>query len=296
MNEILNQLIIRILFVIFIVVLLVIYKYIHIWAYPSKNKQFTKIIYPAENAADSLHAFGRIIGIALVFSNISAFDGHNVFYSSINFFFKSFICFAFYIGSLFITEGIVFYNFTYEDEILKKKNMAYALISFSNCIALAFIIRTVFFESQHSFILLFILWLFSICIYGFVLRSFRWISQMSFKKMLIHKNISLAISFLGYSIAATILILSALSQKHDVFEFFDYLIQIIMKMILGVLIFPLIKKMMIIIFRISDELETNEQMSEIGFGVFEGTIFLAAALLTTMVTAQINFGTIYPVF
>src|SRR3989338_2709659 len=173
MNEILNQLFIRFMFVVFIFIMLFIYKFIHMLVYPSARKQFTKIIYPAENSADSLHIFGRIIGIALVFSNVKAYDGHDIFFSSFNFFLKSFICFAFYLISVYVTESIIFYNFTYTDEILKRKNMAYALISFANSLALAFIVRTIFFESQHSFVLLLILWLFSIALYGFCIRAFR---------------------------------------------------------------------------------------------------------------------------
>ncbi|MDH5414009.1 MAG: hypothetical protein OEW87_07720, partial [Flavobacteriaceae bacterium] len=70
MNEIFDKLVIRVLFTLFIIIALFLYKYAHIIFYPSNKKQILKKFYPSENYVDTLHIFSRLIGVALIFSTL----------------------------------------------------------------------------------------------------------------------------------------------------------------------------------------------------------------------------------
>jgi uncharacterized membrane protein YjfL (UPF0719 family) len=153
MNEIFDKLLIRILFTVFICIALVLYKYAHILLYPSSQKQVFRKIYPSENYIDTLHFFSRLIGISLIFSSLEFNEYIGISISTFHFFVWSIIGLIFYLISIYITENIIFYNFEYKDEVLKKKNPAYGIISFVNAICVAFIIKTVFKESENSLII-----------------------------------------------------------------------------------------------------------------------------------------------
>jgi hypothetical protein len=68
------------------------------------------------------------------------------------------------------------------------------------------------------------------------------------------------------------------------------------------LIFPLFKKGLVYIFpiKLGDERgfegQVDHDMQNLGYGFYEGSIFIAGAILTTMIVNRIQFGTIYPFF
>ena len=45
---------------------------------------------------------------------------------------------------------------------------------------------------------------------------------------------------------------------------------------------------------LSGQIET--EMQSIGYGFYEGSLFISGAILTTMIVNRIQFGTIYPFF
>ncbi len=296
MNEIFDKLLIRILFTLFICIALFLYKYAHVLLYPSQKKQILKKIYPSENYIDTLHIFSRLIGVSLIFSTLEFNEYIGMAISSFHFFIWSIIGFSFYLISIYIMENIIFYNFEYKDEVLKKKNPAYGIVSFANAICLAFIIKTVFKESENSIVILIILWLFSLVIFGFSTRMFKYISKLSFNSLMIQKNIGLGSAYAGFLFGNTVLIMAAFSHEHH--DITSYIIQVILKTLLGILILPIFRYGLMYIFKIQ-ETETKNKVEEhvhLGYGIYVGATYLTSSLLTSIVISQIHFGTIYPFF
>lgn len=294
MNEIFDKLLIRFLFTLFICIALFLYKYAHTIFYPSAKKQVMKKIYPAENSADTIHVFSRLIGIALIFSTLEFNEYVGIFLSSFHFFIWSTIGFSIYLISIYIMESIIFYNFEYVDEVLKKKNYAYAIISFSISLNLAFLIRTIYHESESSIVILLILWLFSLVLFGFASKLYKYVSKLAFNSLLIQKNLGLAFSYSGFLFGATIVIISSFSHEHH--DIAGYIIQVILKTLLGALILPIFMMGIKYVFKINEEDQTDQENSNLGFGIYEGAIFLTSSLLASIIIGQIHFGTIYPFF
>jgi uncharacterized membrane protein YjfL (UPF0719 family) len=296
MNEIFDKLLIRFLFTLFICIALVLYKYAHILFYPSKKKQVLKRIYPSENSVDTMHVFSRLIGVSLIFSTLEFNEYIGIYISSFHFFVWSIIGFVLYLCSIWIMDSIVFYNFEYKDEVLKKKNMSYGIVSFTIAVCLAYIIRTVFKESESSLVILFILWLFALVLFGFSTKLYKYVSKLSFNSLMIQSNIGLALSYSGFLMANTIIITSAFSHEHH--DITSYSIQVILKTLLGVLIIPVFRAGITYIFKIQEHggVNSTENNDYIGHGIYEGAVFLTCGFLTSIIIGQIHFGTIYPFF
>lgn len=296
MNEIFDKLLIRILFTLFICLALLIYKYAHVLFYPSKKKQVLKKFYPSENYIDTMHIFSRLIGIALIFSTLEFNEYIGITISSLHFFIWSFVGIVFYLISLWILESIIFYNFEYKDEVLKKKNPSYGIVSFANAICCAFIIRTIFKESENSIIILIILWLFSLVLFGFSTRLFKYISHLSFNSLMIQKNIGLGMAYTGFLLGNTVILMATFSHEHH--NITSYIVQVLLKTLLSLLILPIFRYGMVYIFKINEEknLGATEAYMHLGHGIYIGMIYLTSSLLTSIIVSQIYFGTIYPFF
>ena len=85
MAEIFDRLVIRLLLALFVCLMIYVYRYAHVIFYPSVKRQVLKKINPAENPADSLHLFSRLVGIALIFSSISFNEASGFFLSIFHF-------------------------------------------------------------------------------------------------------------------------------------------------------------------------------------------------------------------
>jgi uncharacterized membrane protein YjfL (UPF0719 family) len=300
MAEIFDRLVIRLLLAAFVCMMIYLYRYAHVIFYPSVKRQVLKKIHPAENPADTLHLFSRLIGIALIFSSITFNESSGFFLSIFHFAVWGTIAIVLYLLSLYIFESIVFYNFDYTDEILKRKNMSYAFISFCHSIVIAYLTRTVMIEAENSLIILLVLWLYMLVIVGFSVKYYTFISKLTFNRLIIQKNLSLCFSYGGFTLGAGLIIASCFDQEH--YDITVYCIQVLLKTILSLIIFPIFKKGLVKIFpiKIGEErgLEghIDTDMQNVGYGIYEGTIFIAGAILTTMIVNRIQFGTIYPFF
>lgn len=296
MNEIFDKLIIRFLFTIFICLGLLFYKYAHVLFYPSRKKQILKRIYPSENYVDTLHIFARLIGIALIFSTLEFNEYIGFTRSVLDFFILGTSGIILYLLSMYILDNIIFYNFEYKDEVLKKKNVAYGVVSFTTAICLAFLVRTIFQESEHSLIILFILWLFSLVLFGFSTKLYQYASKLSFNSLMIQKNLGLSMSYSGFLFGCTLIIMSAFHHEHH--DLMSYCIQVILKTLLGVLIFPLFRIGVVYVYQIQEGPQNGglEDAPHLGYGIYEGAVFLICGLLTSLIIGQIHFGTIYPFF
>ncbi len=300
MAEIFDRLIIRILLAFFVCLMIYLYRYAHVIFYPSVKRQVLKTINPAENPADSLHLFSRIVGIAIIFSSITFNESSGFFLSIFHFAVWGALAIILYLLSLYIIESIVFYNFDYTDEILKRKNMSYAVISFCHAIVIAYLTRTVMMEAENSLVILMVLWLYMLVIVGFSVKYFTFISKLTFNRLMIQKNLSLCFSYGGFSLGAGLIIASCFDQEH--YDITVYCIQVLLKTILSLLIFPIFKKGLMKIFPVKlgddrgHEGTLDHNIQSLGYGFYEGCVFIAGALLTTMIVNRIQFGIIYPFF
>jgi hypothetical protein len=291
MAEIFDRLVIRLLLAAFVCLMIYLYRYAHVIFYPTVKRQVLKKINPAENPADTVHLFSRLIGIAIIFSSITFNEASGFFLS---------IFHILYLLSLFIVESIVFYNFDYTDEVLKRKNMSYAFISFCHAIVIAYLTRTVMIEAENSLVILLVLWLYMLVIVGFSVKYFTLISKLTFNRLLIQKNLSLCFSYGGFTLGAGFIIASCFDQDH--YDITVYCIQVLLKTILSLIIFPIFKKALVKIFPIKlgeergHEGHIESDMQSLGYGFYEGCVFIAGAILTTMIVNRIQFGTIYPFF
>ncbi len=300
MAEIFDRLVIRLLLAGFVCLMIYLYRYAHVIFYPTVKRQVLKKIHPSENPADTLHLFSRVVGISIIFSSISFNEATGFFLSLFHFAVWGTIAIVLYLLSLYIIESIVFYNFDYTDEILKRKNMSYAIISFCHALVIAILSRTVMIEAENSLVILLVLWLYMLVIVGFSIKYYTFISKLSFNRLMIQKNMSLCFSYGGFSLGAGFVVASCFDQEH--YDITVYCIQVLLKTILSLIIFPIFKKGLVKIFpiKMGDErtLEghVESDMQSLGYGFFEGCVFISSAILTTMIVNRIQFGTIYPFF
>lgn len=295
MAEIFDRLIIRIFLAGFICLMIYLYRYMHVIFYPTVKRQVLKVINPAENPADTMHLYSRLVGIGIIFSSITLNEASGIFLSIFHFSVWGFLAIALYLLSLFIIESIVFYHFDYTDEILKRKNMAYGFISMCNALVTAYLTRVVMIEANNSLIILIVLWLYILVITGVSIKFYNIISKLSFNRLMVQKNLSLSFSYCGFIMGAGILIGSCFDQEH--YDISVYLIQVLLKTILALLIFPLFKKGLTRVFPTQlSKGQADQEMQQIGYGIWEGCLFLTGAILTSMLVNRIQFGTIYPFF
>ncbi len=295
MNELLDKVIIRLVFTVFICLILVIYRYAHALLYPSARNQFLKQMIPSKNSADTIHMFARILGMAIIMSEFYFYMSDGVWVALLEFSVMSTASFITFLASIYIAESIVLYNFEYSDEVLKRKNVSYAMISFSMVLGLAYIIKTAAAVSKDSPVIFLFIWLFAIVLFGFATKSYSFFSKLPFGRLVIQKNLAIALSYSGFIWGWTIIIAGAIN--HPLTDIKWYLIQSVIKILLSIIILPIFQRGIVKIFKI---VPSNEDSSledpEIGDGVYEGIAFLAACLLTSIITGNILFGTFYPVF
>lgn len=302
MNEIFDKFILRLIFALYLCLTIYFYKYAHFILYPASKDQLFRRFNPSKNPADTIHLISRIIGLGLVFSNFHISLSEGIMIAAIDFLIFATIGLIFYIISLYILESIVLYNFEYLDEVIKKKSLTYSLISLSHAISVGFLISICLKVSQNSIVLFFFLWLFSLVLIGIGTKTFPLVSKLSLYRQVLQKNIGVSFSYIGF-IWGWVLLIGA-SLNHELIDVKWYAIHVVLKIILAMIIAPIFIKGLGIIFNIKDDFITDkpDQQTElkkervISHGIYEGGLFLAACLLTKVITEQMNFGTFYPTF
>ena len=303
MNEIIDKLILLIVTTVFMSLTLILYRYAHALLYPSSRQQIFKRFHPSRNSPDTIHLFSRILGVGIIYSQLGIYFSDAVWLLAfITFLLQAVLLFSCYLISIYIIESIVFYNFEYIDEILKRKNYTYAIISFSHSIAVAWILKTIIMVSENNFIMIIMLWLISMVIMGLSVKSYSLVSKLAFNKLLIQKNLALAFSYSGFVLGWTMIISSSINNQSENFLWFNF--YIVLKILLSVIIFPIFNWGLITIFKLQDDFK-SDMISEngrdilgpqVGYGIFEGIMFLTSCLLTTVITGKIYFGSFYPGF
>ncbi len=294
MNELFDKLIIRIILTLFICFMLIIYKYIHLILYPHGKKQIFKFFDPIKNSADTIHFFSRLIGIGIIFSAFSINISDGIILGIIDIFIVGIVALFTYLISLYVIESISLYNFDYVDEIIKRKNLSYAVICFAQAIGMAFILKSIITVSANSLILFLLLWAFALMLVGITIKTFTIISKLNLNKYIYQKNLSAAFSYLGFFIGISLIISVSLHSPFKSIE--RYGLFIISKLMLSLIILPIFKYGLNIIFKINGKVEDSslEFNTSIGYGIYEGISFATACFLTTVITNNINFGSFYP--
>jgi hypothetical protein len=91
-------------------------------------------------------------------------------------------------------------------------------------------------------------------------------------------------------------IIIASSINGDITNIKLYAIYIILKILLSIIVFPLFRFGIIWIFSLKDDFQANSESADVGYGVFEGTIYFTSCFLISIITEQVHFGTFYPIF
>lgn len=302
MNELFDKLILRIVFAVFICLTLILYRFAHNLIYPSNRSTFLQKFYPSKNSAESLHFFARIVGIGIVFSEFNFDLNDGFFYAVFDFFLRAISGFMVYLVSLYTVESIVLYNFDYHDEVIKRKNIPFALIGLVHALGVSFILKVILNVAGSSLVVLLFLWLLALVLVGFATKTFPIMSRLSFNRLLIQKNMSLAISYFGFFIGWSFIIASALNSPLTEIKW--YAIQVVLKILLSLIILPIFIKGIKIIFNLTDDLKEiikDENLQdnsniELGYGVYEGATFFTACFLTIVITGRVNFSNFYPSF
>lgn len=295
MNELFDRLLIRILLVSVVLAVMMIYNLGHYVLYPSVKSQVKKRLNPAENPADTLHLFSRLTGFVIVLSSLRFDESHGVLLSLFHILVWGTLTSALYLVSLFLIESIVLYNFDYKDEILKRRNLTYALICTAHALAIAHVTRVVVAQSESSLIILFLLWLLAMVIMGFGSKYYQLLSKLPFNSLVTNQNPSVAVSYLGFTLGLGWLVGESFDQEH--FDITVYCIQVMLKILLSLIIYPLFRKGLRYLFK-ADKVDHTQHLEghNWGTGTYECTLFLTSAILTSMIVNHIQFGTIYPFF
>lgn len=303
MNELYDKLILRVIFTLLVCFIIYIYKHAHSLLYPSIRHQLLKRFYPSKNSPDTIHLFSRIIGIGIIYSNFYFNMSEGILPALFQLIMESGVVIVLYLGSIYIIESIVLYNFEYSDEVLRRKNYAYSIICFSHSIGLAYILKTVINVAHASIIMTFFLWLFAMVLIGFSSKTFPIISKLSFNRLLVQKNMAISMAYMGFIWGQCLIISSALDHQLEDIKW--YSIQVVLKILLSLIIIPILKKGLIFIFKLQDDLpvkkEENKETTitseiELGYGIYEGAILFTACFLTTVITGNIQYGNFYPIF
>ncbi len=293
MNDILDIILIRFLFIIIVCAVVFAYKFAHIFFYQSSKAHFLDSFYPSQNPAATLFLFSRILGIGLIFSEINIFLEKGIFYASFDFLLTSILTFILYLLALYILESIVLSDFEHSEEITRKNNMCYAIISSSFSIGIAIIFKTFLNQSivnnAHNIVYILLLWSITIVLLGFSVKSYSFFSKLEFSELLSKRSFALAFSYFGFFFSWVLIIGSALDQ--EIFNIKNYASGVVLKIILSMLILPLFRNALIFIFRLKEDLERKETEGDpsIGFGLYEGLLILTCAFMTTLITSNLNF-------
>jgi uncharacterized membrane protein YjfL (UPF0719 family) len=296
MNEIFDRLLIRIILVLVVCGVLLLYKYAHMLFYPTMKQQVTKRFYPAQNPTDTLHLFSRLIGFAIILSSLGFDETHGFFLAVFHFLVWGTLTSMLYLVSLFIVESVVLYNFEYKDEILKRQNLSYALICFAHALSVAYVTRSVVNQSENSLVILFVLWLLSMVFLGFGSRYYGIVSKLNFDRLVGQQSVSVALSYTGFTLGLGFLIGESFRQEH--YDITMFCVQVLLKMLLGLIVYPLFKIGLEYIFKTRnyaagpDQPLTEVGLQNWGYGFYEAALFLSSAILTSMIVNQIQFGTI----
>jgi len=294
MEEVLDIFLARFIFGLFICFIIYIYKYAHILFYPTGKRQVAKSFHVLSNSADTLHYLSRILGIVFILSQIQFDRFFSLSLNSLNILIISLSSIFFYLSSVWISDTVILGKYEYVDEILKKNNIAYALISLSKNVGIALIIQKIYLNSQNSIIIYLILWTFINFIFLVISKCYPFFSFFPFHKMVIKKNIGMALSYSGFITGNSLLFYYALNEPN--IDVYSYLIRVSLKVFLCILFVPLfIWGIKILIPTKANQNQTDRTLyfdseRSLALGIYEGISYFSACILTSWIVYKINLS------
>jgi len=291
MVKILDDVLMRLLFILLLITILYLYKVIYLLFSPKQISQKQGIYLIKDNAAQVLHFFSRLIGICFVFKSIGFSFSTDIIMNMIHFTFWALISIFIYLLNIFILNSATLYQFDYGDEIIKKQNTPYAFISSFFSIASAYIFIQTINTAGFSLRNFFILWLTTMTMVVLVLKLYQYISKMNFTKLLNQKRDAIAYSYLGYSIAVIMLVVTATTSwiaPNLVF----YLQVVSAKVLLILITFPLLnlfitKSFKRFAFQTKEDQMNEQRFNYKAYGIFEGACFTSTGLLISVLIDKV---------
>ena len=282
--EILDQLIIRLLFIIIITAILWGYKGIHLIFYPHARSQLFKRFNTAHNEAATIHLAGRLLGFGILFSYFDL-QVEQLLLNILDLIVLGTIASVLYILLLYLLESITLSSFSYKQEISQKKNNSYALISFTNSVSWAIIVRAVMDTAQTSLIIMVTILPLALIIISIISRLFSTYSDLSWKKLIVIKNMAIAIYYLGYMLGSSFILYFTFRKPFQ--NIFLYLLGLLIDLSLIAIIFPLFNRIIRFIYSL---VITSHDEPPLSFGVTSMAVFLVTSILTALIVARTSFA------
>ncbi|MEE2671000.1 MAG: hypothetical protein VYA54_04785 [Bdellovibrionota bacterium] len=289
MSEIFDKLLIRMIFTLYICASYFVFKYAHVLFYPSHRQQILKNLTPSLNYINTLTFFGRVLGVGIIYSALEFNEYIGMAFSTIHFFIWSTIGISTYLITLFITDWVIFQKQNFIDEVQKKKNSAYGLISFTNAIGVAFILKQLFLVSQYSIIKYAILWLITVIAYGASTRLYKFYSPNSFSKLMIQKNGSLAFGYTGFILCHSLILASSLTESPILIT--DYLFNVLMRIGIGFILIPVFLFLFRKLFLHNTfDHPVKTKLDDFDHGIYEFLIFIFTGLFISHLLHFVNLN------
>lgn len=299
MLETIDKAIVRLIYIILMFSMIYLYRFAHSFFYPSIGNQLLKRIFPSKNSVSSLHFFSHIVGLGIMYSGFQIFLGQGLLLGILDFIVLTLVAFTSYLASLYIMNSIVLYNFEYNDEVIKRQNYSYSIISSTHALTVAFIIKTVLIKSEHSVVLFIFLWLLSMVLLGLSSKFFENIFKLGLNKLIVQKNLAVAFTFMGMTLGNGLIISTCLSSQ--LVDLKSYALEFTIKLVLSFIMTPLIRSGLILIFKLQEDFQTEQKdnhaiVPETGYGIFQGCLYFTTCLITTVIIGDISYESLFPTY
>ncbi len=286
MEENLDNLSIKLLMSCLVIAMIFLYRIMHNFVYPTGKKNYIRIFTSQTNPADAIHFYARIIGSSiLIFPLVISF--HDDFLSiGVHLLTWSIINFSLFLGSLYFLENSILNNFDFRNEILKKENYAYAIVSASLSLCFALSISFVVKNADFSIPIVTILWFLSLIFIGINSKIYSSLTRFQFTKDILSKNLGTAISFSGFIFGTTLILFMCFNQEYV--EFSDYFIQITSDLALCLIFLPIFYLALRLIYLKNNNFTLMLYVKDasfnlhLGAGLTEATLFITSSILTTL--------------
>jgi uncharacterized membrane protein YjfL (UPF0719 family) len=286
MEENLDKLFIKIIMASIVISIVILYRIIHHYLYLSGKKNFFKIFQSQVNPADSIHYYARILSASILIYPLILTFQDDFLSLVVHLSTWSLLALALFISSIFFVENTILNHFDYKNEILKKENYAYAIISGSLSICFALAINFVIKNADFSIPIVIILWFLTLIYLGVSSKIFTALTSFHFFKDILSKNLGASISFAGFMLGSSLILFMCLDQEYV--EFGEYFIQMASDLTLCLFFAPIFYLCLKRIYLRNNHYTTMLYIKDGPFqlhlvaGLTEGTLFLASSILTIL--------------
>lgn len=294
MNEIFDKLLIRVILCLLIFGILFSYRYVHFLIFKRIRRFTLRSIYPEKNLAHGIFIASRLVGFVIIVNAQQIDLSNGLFFAISSLLINSLISLLLFLVSTYVYESIVLYNFTTEDEVIRRQNLSFSVVNGGLSICAALILTTINKVAGESLINLLFLWLFSLVIFGGSTKLFNLIFKINLSRSIVQHHLPTSFHYIGFLSSWVIVITTVID--HPILNYQRYILKTLIDLVLNVIIFPLFFIGVNYVFYIKKLQNIKErEVKEISsFGTFEGILLFISALLTVMITSNIKFGTFYP--